>query len=380
MIYNILIADDMLLNRKLIRKALNEKIDNAAFYEAENGEKALQHIFNNRVDIVILDLIMPEKDGFEVLKEVKALKDYRDIPIIVNSAMDEIQTIEKALELGANDYFTKPLTMQQMEIVLPVKVKNALIAYEQKRLLLDINRRMTEELRFANVLQTMLIDDSKSLRDVEMVGKYIPSSELSGDFYECVQVGDRVWLFIADVSGHGVAAAMISSMMKVMFKNIVRQYSTPKEVLREMNSTFFNLTRGAYYITAFLGLIEDGVLTYSNGGHPYPVVIDSSTNRPYMLEDNGFIVGVMEDYEYEMHSIEFNSGDYIIMYTDGLLESEGPGQPIRSCDDFLEYIIDHKDIAIDNPKLLLESVIKDFGKDRFDTLRDDVALLMIKKK
>lgn len=378
--YNILIADDMLLNRKLIRKALDNKIENAAFHEVENGIKALEYIFNNRVDIVILDLIMPEKDGFEVLKRVKELNKYKDIPIIVNSAMDEIQIIEKALELGANDYFTKPLTMQQMEIVLPVKVKNALIAYEQKRLLLEINQRMTEELKFANALQTMLIDESKSLEDVDMIGKYIPSSELSGDFYECIQVGSRVWLFIADVSGHGVAAAMISSMMKVMFKNIVRQHSTPEEVLREMNSTFFNLTQGAYYITAFLGLIEDGVLTYSNGGHPYPVIIDSSANEAYMLNDNGFIVGIMEDYEYDMHSIKINSGDYIIMYTDGLLESQEPGQVVKSCDDFLEYIIEHKDIAIDQPKLLLESIIKDFGKDSSDTLKDDVALIMIKKK
>ena len=279
MAYNILIADDMLLNRKLIRRALEQKIDNVNFLEVENGDKALEYIFKGRVDIVILDLIMPKKDGFEVIKEVKSVEEYRDIPIIVNSAMDEEYTIQQALELGATDYFTKPLTMQQMQIVLPVKVKNALKAYEQKRLLLQMNQRMKEELKVANALQSILIDESKSLPDVEMIGKYIPSTELSGDFYECVQIGDKVWFFIADVSGHGVAAAMISSMMKVMFKNLVTQHSTPVEVLRDMNSTFYNLTHGIYYITAFLGLIQDGVLTYSNGGHPYPIIVDALEDR-----------------------------------------------------------------------------------------------------
>lgn len=288
MAYNILIADDMLLNRKLIRRALEQKISNVNFLEAEDGHKALEYIYKGAVDIIILDLIMPKKNGFEVIKAVKSQEEYRDIPIIVNSAMDEIDTIQEALELGATDYFTKPLTMQQMQIVLPVKVKNALKAYQQKRLLLEMNQRMKEQLKVATALQSILIDESKSLPDVEMIGKYIPSSELSGDFYECIQIEDKVWLFIADVSGHGVAAAMISSMMKVMFKNLVSQYLTPAEVLREMNSTFYNMTHGTYYITAFVGLIQDGVLTYSNGGHPYPIIVDSLNDKVYMLENNGF--------------------------------------------------------------------------------------------
>lgn len=350
MAYNILIADDMLLNRKLIRRALEQKIDNVNFLEADDGNKALDHIFNGVVDIIILDLIMPKKSGFEVIKEVKSLEKYRDIPIIVNSAMDEIDTIQEALELGATDYFTKPLTMQQMQIVLPVKVKNALKAYQQKRLLLEMNQRMKEQLKVATALQSILIDESKSLPDVEMIGKYIPSSELSGDFYECIQTGDKVWLFIADVSGHGVAAAMLSSMMKVMFKNLISQYSTPAEVLRGMNSAFYNITYGTYYLTAFIGLIEKGVLTYSNGGHPYPIIVDTSDNRAFMLENNGFLVGIVDDYEYSMHSIEINSGNYIIMYTDGLLEPGALDNDIKTCDDVFVYIDEHKDMLKSDPK------------------------------
>lgn len=343
--YKVLIADDMLVNRKLIRRALEQRIEDVDFHEAEDGEKALKYIFKNRVDIIILDLIMPNKDGFEVIKELKSSRKYRDIPIIVNSAVDEIGVIQRALELGATDYFTKPLTMEQMGVVLPVKVKNALKAYEQKRLLVQMNQRMREELEFATVLQSILIDESKSLPGIDMVGRYIPSAELSGDYYECLQTGDKTWLLIADVSGHGVASAMIASMIKVMFQNLVELYTSPAQVLESMNVTFYNLTHGAYYITAFLGLIEDGVFTYCNGGHPYPVILDSRDNRTYMLEENGLILGVMEDYKYKTYSREINPGDYIFMYTDGLLEPKVEGHAMRTCNDFFDYIDEHKDMV-----------------------------------
>ncbi|MFY9176885.1 MAG: fused response regulator/phosphatase [Caldicoprobacterales bacterium] len=380
MAYNILIADDMLLNRKLIKRALEQKIDNVNFLEVDNGNKALEYIFKGVVDIVILDLIMPGKNGFEVIKEVKSLEEYRDIPIIVNSAMDEIDIIQQALELGATDYFTKPLTMQQMQIVLPVKVKNALKSYEQKRLLLEMNQRMKEQLKVATALQNILIDESKSLPGVEMIGKYIPSSELSGDFYECIQIKDEVWIFIADVSGHGVAAAMISSMMKVMFKNLVTQHSTPAGVLREMNSTFYNITHGTYYITAFIGLIKDDLLIYANGGHPYPIMVDTQENKVFMLENNGFIIGIVNDYEYPMHSIKMKSGDYIVMYTDGLLEPEESEKRMKSCDDLLTYFEGRRDMIKQDPALLLDSIVKDFGKDTSHTLKDDVAIMIIRNK
>jgi sigma-B regulation protein RsbU (phosphoserine phosphatase) len=378
--YKVLIADDMLVNRKLIKRALEQRIEDVDFYEAEDGEKALKYIYKNRVDIIILDLIMPNKDGFEVIKELKSSRQYRDIPIIVNSAVDEIGVIQRALELGATDYFTKPLTMEQMGVVLPVKVKNALKAYEQKRLLVQMNQRMREELEFATALQSILIDGSKSLPGIDMVGRYIPSAELSGDYYECLQIGDRIWMLIADVSGHGVASAMISSMIKVMFQNLVEQHTSPAQVLDSMNATFYNLTDGTYFITAFVGLIEDGILTYCNGGHPYPVILDSRDNRTYMLEENGLILGVMEDYEYKTYSREINPGDYILMYTDGLLEPKEEGNDMRNCNDFLDYIDRHKDMVKGDPALLLDSIVKDFGKDSVERLRDDVAVIVVKIK
>lgn len=133
--YNILIVDDVSVNRKLIKTIVNMKFDNINFFEAEDGVEALKYIIENAIDIVILDLVMPTKDGFEVLKELKAKENTKEIPVIVNSALDDIESIRRALELGAYDYFTKPLTEEQRSIVLPLKIKNAIKTYDQRKII-----------------------------------------------------------------------------------------------------------------------------------------------------------------------------------------------------------------------------------------------------
>jgi serine phosphatase RsbU (regulator of sigma subunit) len=99
-----------------------------------------------------------------------------------------------------------------------------------------------------------------------------------------------------------------------------------------------------------------------------------------MLEENGLILGVMEDYEYKTYSREINPGDYILMYTDGLLEPKEEGNDMRNCNDFLDYIDRHKDMVKGDPALLLDSIVKDFGKDSVERLRDDVAVIVVKIK
>ena len=121
--YTILVVDDTLFNRKLMLEVLETKIDNARYLQAEDGIEAIEIVKTNEVDLVILDLMMPNKNGYEVLKELKNNPLYSDIPIIVNSSVTDMDSIKQTLEMGAVDYFTKPLTPEQMEEIL-LKMKN----------------------------------------------------------------------------------------------------------------------------------------------------------------------------------------------------------------------------------------------------------------
>ncbi|NMA95902.1 MAG: fused response regulator/phosphatase [Clostridiales bacterium] len=380
--YNVVIADDMLLNRKLIRSVLEKNIEDINFFDAIDGCETLEYVEQKDIDLIILDLVMPNKNGFDVLKELKLRQEFSNIPVIVNSAVDGIDIIKEALELGADEYFTKPLTLEQLEVVLPVKVQNALKGYEQHKLLKQMNERLKEELKFANLLQHTLIVEDKELENVHMIGRYISSSEIGGDFYDCIEIDDEIWFIIADVSGHGVAAAMISSMLKVMFSSNVNLYDSPAKVLESMNRTFCPMISGRYHLTAFVGLIKKGQLTYSNAGHPYPIHISSIDKEVHMLEQNGFILGAFEDIHFYDAYSKIDRGDIIFCYTDGLLElqPQSKGRHNFSCEDINEFVSENRDHVIEDIESFTERIIRAFGDTDLRLIRDDIAIMNIKIK
>lgn len=123
---NIMLIDDSSLDRTLIRKLLEKRLPNIQVFEADNALHLNEKLLANDIHMCILDIIMPGKNGFEVLKELKADSFVRDIPVIVCTGIDDKQAIEKALTLGAYDYFSKPLSDNDMRTSLPLKVKNAI--------------------------------------------------------------------------------------------------------------------------------------------------------------------------------------------------------------------------------------------------------------
>ena len=157
MIYHILIADDATMNRSLIKDILSKNLYDISFEEAINGVEVLEIVARTQIDLIILDLVMPVMDGFETLKRLKSSPDFHDIPVIVNSAITEIKSIEQTLKEGAVDYFTKPLSPNDMQIILPLKAKNALKLYEQQMTIIALNRQINEELKNANTFANIML-------------------------------------------------------------------------------------------------------------------------------------------------------------------------------------------------------------------------------
>lgn len=126
MAYTVLLVDDVLLNRKVVKIALSG-LPEFSFLEAADGVNALELINNQRIDLVILDLVMPGSiSGFEVLRQVKTSVLYKQIPVIVYSAVSDTTSIKQALEMGAFDYLIKPLKPHELQTILPEKVRDAL--------------------------------------------------------------------------------------------------------------------------------------------------------------------------------------------------------------------------------------------------------------
>lgn len=324
--YTILVVDDTLFNRKLMLEVLETKIDNARYLQAEDGIEAIEIVKTNEVDLVILDLMMPNKNGYEVLKELKNNPIYSDIPIIVNSSVTDMDSIKQTLEMGAVDYFTKPLTPEQMEVIIPLKVNNTLKYHEQNRQLKMVSRNINNEMKMAGAFQKALMSmyEDKLYPGLDLYVYFKACEHLSGDFFELVETGGNRWFIIADIKGHGAAAAMMSFMVRKMFNNIIRQESQPKDVLEKINKAYHELKIDTelVFFSAFIGKINGNELTYSNAGHPHPALLSLDINKGRRLDCNGHFIGFMDDTTYTEETVVLEDEDCILLHTDGLYQGK----------------------------------------------------------
>jgi two-component system cell cycle response regulator len=157
----ILLVDDETMNLKILRTILRK--GEYRFLEVQSGEEALRLLEGEKADLIVLDLMMPGMDGFEVLERVKRNPSTDFIPVIIASALKDSSAIERGLELGANDYFTKPLSDDDRRFQLPLKVRNLIKSKKMQDQLADLNRELKET-------QEKLIEKEKVSAVVEMAG------------------------------------------------------------------------------------------------------------------------------------------------------------------------------------------------------------------
>ena len=388
MSYHILIADDATMNRTLIRDILTKSLPNAKFTEAVNGEDVLDIVQFSQVDLIILDLVMPVMDGYETLRWLKKHPEFHDIPVIVNSAITEIHSIEQTLKEGAVDYFTKPLSPNDMQIILPLKARNALLLYEQQKTIVALNQQISEELKNANTFANIMLPKEKGFNQVELFIKYHPSLGIGGDFFDCVEQDGKIHFMIADVTGHGIAAGMASSMVKVLYRRIIEKNNIlPNEILEEMNQSIFEIFDFAgkdnYFVfTAFVGILENGNLQYSNAGHPYPMIYRSNSNVFEEIRQNGFLVGMLNHVKFTTESYQLDKGDLIFLYTDGLF-CACEGKDFTGWENVFLLSRQLSKVITTNPKDFLDELFYAFHmihKSNHTDFTDDVAMMLLKVK
>ncbi|MBN2221393.1 MAG: SpoIIE family protein phosphatase [Vallitaleaceae bacterium] len=383
--YRILIADDAAMNRLLIKNILTKSLVDIECIEAIHGREVLDIMAHKAIDLLILDLIMPVLDGYETLKLLKKNPKTQDIPVIVNSAITEIKSIEETLKEGAVDYFTKPLSTNDMTIILPLKAKNALLMHEQRQTIIELNRHINDELKNANAFANIMLPKANTFKNIELFIKYHPSLGIGGDFFDCVEENGRIHFMVADVTGHGIAAGMASSMVKILYrKSIEKKGIQPHEILQDMNDSifkYFDFAGKDNYIvfTAFVGIIENNLLSYSNAGQPYPLLYHEESRLFSTIEQNGFLVGMMEDMEYESEQIQLQANDFLFLYTDGLF-CTGEGHDFTAWDK-VKILSNHLIPALEHPDDFLEELFYSFHmvhKANHTDFTDDVAMMLIK--
>jgi sigma-B regulation protein RsbU (phosphoserine phosphatase) len=389
MSHNVLVADDGKMNRFIIKKILNDNIKDVRIFEAVNGIEVFEILKDNDIDLIILDLIMPKKNGFDTLRELKEDAILQDIPVIVSSTITEISSIEETLGGGAIDYFTKPFSREDIEIILPLKVINAIKYYEQKKTIKYLNIQIEEELKNANVFQNLMLPKSNQFSDFDLFIKFKPSLGIGGDFFDCVETEEGFWFMIADVTGHGIAAGMISSMVKVMFRNGVnnRHINSPAKMLENMNNNVFSYfysspTDTSVVFTGFVGLINKGELQYSSAGQPFPILLHDKENEIIPLKQTGMNIGFFDNVKYINEKIGMHKNDTLLVYTDGLFSS-GKCSDFSSWPSIEKFSKENIGILKSNPHEFLDDIFWYFLNKHIENgseFTDDVAIMLIKSK
>ena len=318
--YRILCIDDSKLNRAFIVKILTPL--NISVDEAENGITGLEMIDRNSYDLILLDIIMPEMDGFGFLKEFSRDAREQFIPVILMTGLDDLNAKIKGLSTGADDYLLKPLNEQELiaRVFSLLRLKNANSELYEKNMLIK------KELEAAKKIQRYIVPSDFSFIDYPSVsGIYKPIEDIGGDFFDCYKIDEnRSAFLIADVTGHGIPAALTMTMAKMLFSMSAPKFSEASELMKEINRQMKGTLLDTQYVTAFYLIFDrsTGKLTYSNAGHTRALFYRESKNQVLALDSFGWFIGISEECEYEEKSVIVSEGDRLFIYTDGITEAK----------------------------------------------------------
>ncbi|MBM3302461.1 MAG: response regulator, partial [Deltaproteobacteria bacterium] len=252
----VLVVEDHPISRKLLEAMLGKKYN---VISVTSGIEAIEASKREKPDLVLLDIEMPGMDGFETFETLKSEVIDQAVPVIFLTALGDPETRERGLEAGAVDYLTKPYDRHE----LLIKVKNHLALYEARKEIEARNRIMAREMEMASQLQGSLLPKSfPTVYGLEFAVTYKPVSRAGGDFYDVVEFPDgRIGFAVVDVSGHGVASAMIGAMFKMAFHSFAKGATSPASLLRTINDQMYNVLPDSDFLTTFYGILDLSTMT-----------------------------------------------------------------------------------------------------------------------
>jgi len=325
----LLVVDDNEDNRyTLIMRLEIEGYSNIAI--AKDGEQALELLGSQDFDLVLLDVMMPKVDGYQVLQQLKADGRLHDIPVVMISALNEIDSVVRCIELGAVDYLSKPFN----PVLLKARVGSSL---EKKRLRDEVRAhlaRMEEELESARQLQMSMVPTTfpqpTARRPIEISAMMEPAREVGGDLYDFYDMDDgTLCFFIGDVSGKGVPAALFMARTKNVIRLVSRLLRgadgaapTPANIVTAVNRELCQDNVGMMFVTLFFGMLDPqtGDLRFTNAGHNPPYHLNGNGPTP-VTACKGRPLGVRDNSAYETGHLTLAPGEEIYLYTDGVTEA-----------------------------------------------------------
>lgn len=389
----ILVVDDQGFWRRALEECLLEHGHQVTC--AESGDKAWQVLESEAgVDILVTDWVMPGMSGLDLCRKARGMPRGRYLPIILLTSGGEGMSLVSALDAGADAFIGKPF--DEPELLAQIRVVERILALESR-----LENRI-EELRFAkeriekdlshaaDIQRSFMPETAPEVTGATFSWSFETSRHLGGDIFNVVVLDpDHVGIHVLDVSGHGTSSALHSvSLSHVLHPNeqhggilkrvspdaSVAQLVPPAEVARDLNERFPLIERSGHYFTFLYGILELSTrrFRYVRAGHPGPLHVSGAKVRS-LVRDGGVPVGVDADATWEDHEIQLESGDQLVLFTDGLFENtDEEGEEFGEAR-ILDVVRRHAALPIERAVEALRLALADFCKN--EPPRDDVTIV-----
>jgi phosphoserine phosphatase RsbU/P len=380
---SILLVDDNESNRDMLSRQLEKQGYTISL--GENGQQALELLRAGKFDLILLDIIMPGMDGYEVLDHLKADKDLRHIPVIMISALDELESVIRCIERGAEDYLPKPFDPVLLRARIGASLeKKRLRDQEQMYLqaLMETQAQLNSELQEAADYVKSILPEPLS-GPIETHWCFIPSTQLGGDAFGYHWIDDDHFaMYLLDVCGHGVGAALLSiTVMNVLRSQSLpsTDFKDPSQVLKALNESFQMEKQHEMFFTIWYGVFEkkNRTIIYAGGGHPPAIALTGlspETMELRKLKAQGPPVGWDLDSEYRSNRFDLMPHTKLFIFSDGTYEIAREDGSMVEFEDFIKIIAQPPDGEITDIDRIMGFSRAAKGSDSF---QDDFSLVEI---
>ncbi len=307
----ILVVDDDESIIKLMKRILST--GGYIVYTAMNGLEAISLLETKKVDLIMLDMMMPKMDGIQFLRSINESR-ITFAPVLMVSGCTDVKQRIACYQLGVYDFIGKP---EHTEVILK-RVENGLNIGE----MLTFNKTVKDDLVMANKLQSFLFPQSWAITEYfDIYALNLPIAEIGGDLFDYIHLENGgVIFFVADVSGHGISAAIFTAIVKMVFRNAVKETEDPGGIMTIMNREVAATIPTESFVTMFCGHYDPSVqiLHYSNAGHPMPYLLEDGV--VYELDGNGPFLGPISEVKFIRYERDVSNSSGMIVYTDGIMD------------------------------------------------------------
>jgi len=320
----VLIVDDVKTNVDMLVEALK---DDYKLSVATGGEAALRAVEKAQPDLVLLDIVMPDLDGYEVCRRLREDTATRDLPVMFLSSLEDVQDKARGFELGANDYLTKPFEI--LEVKARVRSLLKARAYSEA-----VRAAQERDLAIAREIQMGILPS-----DLATIGKGTgldvhatiePARHVGGDLFEVLRLSeDRMVVAVADVCGKGIPAALFMAVAVTLLRTVARQIEGPAEILARMNDELAAQNpRGMFVTMVCLDVRRGGQVTCANAGHEALLRVRTTGPPDAVFPSSGTVLGLFPSQTYTNETLELGVGDTLVLYTDGVSEANDPDKTL----------------------------------------------------